>query len=367
MASILVIDDDQDILRMLEFALKRAGHAAITVSDGEQGLTEAEVQEPDLIVCDVMMPKMTGYEFCRRARSIPALEDTPIIVFSARFQPVDKQTALDAGATDFMAKTSAPDVLVQHIEQLLPDQETTNPAKTVGLFSLRGGTGVTALTVNVSIAAALAQKTAVALADLAVSGGHAAVFLGLKPTSNFYQLLRDSRHSLSPETIKRHMVKHDSGVQLLASPPTFEQTPPAKDDLLSLTQHLKSVCKISLIDAPHIFAQNFSPLLKKLDKIILVLAPDVPSIQSTVVALQGMSSFGVTDKKIKLVINQVVPQNGLSTQTIQKILKRPIFTIIPYDAHMIKAVNSGKPFILAYPQSPTALAITKLAESIFPQ
>ena len=98
MANILVIDDDKNILRLLEFTLKRAGHTIVTCVDGMQGLAQAEAQKPDLIVADVMMPNMTGYEFCKQARGKPTLKETPIIVFSARFQPIDKQTALKAGA-----------------------------------------------------------------------------------------------------------------------------------------------------------------------------------------------------------------------------------------------------------------------------
>jgi len=67
MARILVIDDDKDILRLLDFALQRVGHEVVTRSDGLQGLAEVEAQKPDLIVADVMMPKMTGAGQTRRS------------------------------------------------------------------------------------------------------------------------------------------------------------------------------------------------------------------------------------------------------------------------------------------------------------
>ena len=119
MANILVIDDDRDILRLLEFALNRAGHDVIIASDGQQGLAELEAQKPDLIVADIMMPKMTGYDFCKQVRASSGAVDIPIIIFSARFQPVDKQTALQAGATDYLPKSISPDALVKRIEELL--------------------------------------------------------------------------------------------------------------------------------------------------------------------------------------------------------------------------------------------------------
>ncbi|HMQ56434.1 MAG TPA: response regulator, partial [Anaerolineae bacterium] len=92
MAKILIIDDDQDILRLLEYATQRRGHQVTIKKDGIEGFAAAEADTPDLIVCDVMMPRMTGYDFCRRARSSLNLKDVPIIIFTARFQPIDKRT-----------------------------------------------------------------------------------------------------------------------------------------------------------------------------------------------------------------------------------------------------------------------------------
>ncbi|HXW00707.1 MAG TPA: response regulator, partial [Anaerolineae bacterium] len=128
MANILLVDDDKNILRLLEFTLKRAGHSVMMCDDGVQGLAQVKAQPPDLIVADVMMPKMTGYEFCKQVRTKLELKDIPIIMFSARFQPVDKQTALDAGATDYLSKSTSPDTLLHRISELLPAQQ---PAKAI--------------------------------------------------------------------------------------------------------------------------------------------------------------------------------------------------------------------------------------------
>ena len=181
MAKILVIDDDKDILRLLEFTLKRTGHDIITANNGEAGLTQTRENSPDLVVCDVMMPIVTGYEFCRQVRADPKFKDIPIIIFSARFQPIDKQTALDAGATDYLPKSTAPDALAKRIAELLPTPTKAVARGMIGLFSLRGGAGVTSLAVNLSAILSVSHKTNVALVDLALQGGHAAVMLASTP------------------------------------------------------------------------------------------------------------------------------------------------------------------------------------------
>ncbi|MCB0172485.1 MAG: response regulator [Anaerolineae bacterium] len=365
MAHILIIDDDQDILRLLEFSFKRSGHSVSISSNGEQGLAQAEIENPDLIICDVMMPKMTGYDFCRQARTKPDLKDTPIVIFSARFQPIDRQTALDAGATDYLAKTVAPDELVGRIEELLPTATPPTLGGTVGLFSMKGGTGVTSLAVNLAIALTLAHKAGAVLADLALVGGHSALMLGVRPTSSLPKLLSTGEPQFTTEMVQPYLVKHSSGVQLLASLPAFSEAVAPPDRLESLVQCLKSSFDFTVLDLSHLLEPQFSALLPLLDKIVLVLSPDMPSVQSTVIALQGLAQLGADDQKISLVVNQITPRHSLPLQTIQKVIKRPITLAVPFEPEMIRAVNSGKPLLLASPQTPAASAIGKLADTLF--
>jgi len=367
MATILVIDDDKDILRLLEFTLKRAGHSVLIANNGEEGLAETRDKNPDLVVCDVMMPKMTGYEFCKQVRADEEIKDIPIIMFSARFQPVDKKTALEAGATDYLPKSTAPDALVSRITELLPTATQPAPARgVIGVFSLRGGAGVTSLAVNLSIALTLRHKTSVGLVDLALRGGHASVMMGLRPTSNVAHAIANITGNFNRNTLKPHFIQHSSGVQLLASAPTFiQELSPTDNSLFNLVSSFKNVFPLTILDVPHVLEPHFSPILQFIDKIILLLTTDMPSLQSTAIAIQGLTKLGLTDKNIILVTNQVTPYNTLPLATIQKALKRPILAEIPFDADMVKAVNSGKPLIMSNPRSATSAAIGRLSQAIF--
>jgi len=362
MANILVIDDDKNILRLLEFTIKRAGHTITTSEDGLQGLATAEAQLPDLIVADVMMPNMTGYDFCKQARTIPSLKNVPIIVFSARFQPIDKQTALEAGATDYLPKTTSPDALIGRINELIVG--STKPAATqgvVGLLSLRGGTGVTSLSVNLAICLAQSQMRTL-LVDLARLGGHAALMLGLRPAGNIAQLLDSTQGELTPQAIKSHLSQHNSGVYLLASSHVYgHELSLADTRLQQLLTVMKSGFPFVVLDIPHFMEPQFASTLQLFDKVAVVMSPDMPALQSTAIALQSLSQLGVPDDKISLVVNQVIPQGALPTETIQKAIKRPIVASIPFDPEMVKSVNSGKPLLLTNSQSPAAMAIGGLA------
>jgi pilus assembly protein CpaE len=104
--------------------------------------------------------------------------------------------------------------------------------------------------------------------------------------------------------------------------------------------------------------------MKLFDKIALILSPDMPSLQSTAIALQSLARLGVTEDKITLVVNHIIPQGALPLETIQKAIKRPIVANIPFDPEMIKSVNSGKPLLLSNPNSIGATAIAGLRNTL---
>ncbi len=365
MAIILIVDDDKDILRLLEFTFKRAGHQVIACLDGPQALVEVEAQKPDLIVADVMMPKMTGYEFCKRVRAKADSKETPIIIFSARFQPIDKQTALDAGATDYLPKSSSPEVLVKSITEYLPSSDVSVDSATIGFFSLRGGIGVTSLAVNSAIALAATQKTSPILVDLAPLGGHAALMLGLRPTSSVGNALSASENNFALDSIRPHLMQHSSGIQLLASTLNYKQKLSSGDERLEqLIVALKSTFPMLVLDAPNILEPHFAPILKLFDKISLILSSDMPSLQSTAMALRGLARLGISEDKIVLVLNQIGPQSVLPLETIQKAVRRPIVANIPFEADMIRAVNNGRPLLISRPESAAAGAISQLANKL---
>ncbi|MDX1521576.1 MAG: response regulator, partial [Anaerolineae bacterium] len=330
-----------------------------------EGLTQAEVNPPDLVVVDVMMPRMTGYEFCRQARTKPALEEVPIIMFSARFQPVDRQTALDAGATDYLSKTTSPNELLHRISGMLPATVTTTTQTTLGLFSLRGGTGLTSLAVNVAVNLATTKKQPTALVDLARLGGHTALMMGLRPTSSVSQVLNGTKNDLTPDALKPHLIGHSSGVQLLASGYGYDHQLQYNDKRLGqLVTTLKSTFAYTIFDVPHILEPSLVPTLQLFDKIGMVISPDTPSLQSTAMALQVLTRLGIPNDKIVLIVNNIISTNAIPPETIQKVVKLPILTTIPYEPEMIKAVNSGSPLITTSPNSPGAVAIAKLTTAL---
>jgi DNA-binding response OmpR family regulator len=104
MARILIIEDDPEAAHILELSLKREGYTVGIAMDGTQGLSAVQTQRPDLVLLDLMMPDVDGFEVCRRIRANPATARLPIIVVSARTQDADKQMAAKVGASGYLTK-----------------------------------------------------------------------------------------------------------------------------------------------------------------------------------------------------------------------------------------------------------------------
>lgn len=119
MAKILIAEDERDIRDLVAFTLRFAGHEVFTASNGEEALDMAPKVNPDIILMDVRMPRMTGYEACKLMKQNPDLKDIPVVFLSAKGQEAEIQQGLEAGAEEYLLKPFAPDQLTSHVKAIL--------------------------------------------------------------------------------------------------------------------------------------------------------------------------------------------------------------------------------------------------------
>jgi two-component system cell cycle response regulator len=119
-ARILIIEDNRANLELMSYVLNAFGYRTLTARNGEEGLQNALQQLPDLIVCDVQMPKLDGYEVARRAKSNRVLQDIPLIAVTAFAMVGDRDRMLAAGFNGYLAKPIDPATFVQQLEAFLP-------------------------------------------------------------------------------------------------------------------------------------------------------------------------------------------------------------------------------------------------------
>ncbi len=137
MGKILLVDDHPEILRLLQFALRNAGHTLLTAADGGEALETIRAERPDVIVLDVVMPVLDGFRVLNRVKTDPELSHTVVIMLTARSHTEDVALGLDIGADFYLCKPFRPDEVSSLIQRVFatlaaPDPPTppADPART---------------------------------------------------------------------------------------------------------------------------------------------------------------------------------------------------------------------------------------------
>jgi pilus assembly protein CpaE len=335
---------------------RRRGYEAILSADGEDGLAKARQDPPDLAIVDVMMPGMTGYEVCRRLREDPETASIPILVLTARGQPVDRQAALQAGADEHMAKPIAMADLVEQIDEMLARFSGSGAAHTVALMSLKGGIGVTTLAVNLAATLAREGTSETCLLDLSPSSGHVALQFGLRPRPDWSRLIQHD--VIDAEAIEPLLLQATSGLHLLASPVVpLVGRELARSTVEALLEVLQERFDLVIVDTPSALSGATMAALDASSDAWLVVGADPASIQTTFGTVRALEE---RSDPLAVILNQVTPARGASPDAVERVLKRSVSGVIPFDPNQAKALTQGKPLALSRPDSPLAEAVEQL-------
>lgn len=131
---ILIVDDDEDILDLLNYNLTKEGYKVIKASDGIEAVEAAKKQLPEMIIMDIMMPRMDGVEACRQIRQVPDLFKTHVIFLTARIEEYSEVAAFDSGADDFLSKPIKPRALVSRVNSYF--KRTVKKEEQVGVLEM---------------------------------------------------------------------------------------------------------------------------------------------------------------------------------------------------------------------------------------
>lgn len=116
---VLVVDDEENITQILEFSIAAEGYEVITASNGEEAIEKARREQPNLIILDIMMPKVDGYEACRVLKSNPMTKKIPVILLTAKGREIDKRLGFEVGAADYIVKPFSPSKLIEKVNEYL--------------------------------------------------------------------------------------------------------------------------------------------------------------------------------------------------------------------------------------------------------
>jgi len=368
-ARVLVVDDSQVTGKVTQSYLEAAGYEVRTVLDGQMALQAAEDHPWDLILLDVVLPGIDGFEVCRRLRKLPATAHVPIIMLTSKSTIADKKVGFEAGADDYLTKpVEAADLQMRAAAQLrraaraAPEAAPAAVGRMVAVYSLRGGTGASSVAVNLAIMLARLWSAPLPLLDLAMPVGVSDTMLNLRPQNRLDSLVAKPIEAIDGEVVKAYFTPHSSGVQLLAG---LED--PVSAELLTdkvmglLLEPLRQMYPLVLMDLAHDFSPATVAALDQADTIILTIAPELNSVRLARAALDVFKALGY-EKELLVTVDCVFAKPGLSRAQIEKALDQPIHTVIPYGENIwTQAINLGAPVLAGQPDSALLTVFEDLA------
>lgn len=373
---ILVIDDDVDTLRLVGLMLQRQGYQISVANSGQQGLIKAAEELPDLILLDVMMPEMDGYEVARRLRINPATAAMPILMFTANNQLNDKVAGFESGADDYLTKPTHPSELQMHVKALLgriPRKADTGSLQQkkgtmIGVLSARGGLGVTTLAMNVAANLFARSKSEVALAELVPGKGTLGMDLGLNDQKTLARFLGGDPADVTRDRVREALIPHLSGVRLLlaSSQPGDIHLTSQLVNYEKLVKRLATLGRFVVLD----LGSGLSPYAQKVipmcNQLLVVLEGLPNSIIHTRILLDEIVKLGFKKQNILTALNnRTRSDTQLSASIVQDKLGYPLtvtFTAAP--ELLTQATRMQTAAVLCQPDGVTAKQVTKLTDRI---
>lgn len=127
MAKILVVDDEPDIVRVVVKIMEARGHEVVTADDGPSAVEAASAELPDVVILDLNLPQMDGFEVCRKIKSGETTSHIPVVMMTAAYTTVeDAEKGTDLGADEYVVKPFLREVLIHNVERLIPEQESAS-------------------------------------------------------------------------------------------------------------------------------------------------------------------------------------------------------------------------------------------------
>ncbi|KAA3642838.1 MAG: response regulator [Chloroflexi bacterium] len=357
---ILVVDDDPVNLKMAASVLAKEGFAVLTAENGLLALSAVQDSKPDLIVLDVMMPELNGYEAATKLRKDPETANIPIILLTALDSIEEKIKGFEAGADDYMAKPFQPEELVariqvqlKHAQRQKVSSKVSRNGKVIGVYSLRGGTGVSSIATNLAVGLCQLWGEESVLVDMAMVAGQSALMLNLPLRNTWADIAETPAEEIDGELVSKLLRPHPSGVQVLAAPSRPEQSEllqPAS--IRRVLELLRDSHEYIVLDLPHDLSETTLTGLDLVDQVLLVMAPELASVRAVSLALDTFSILEYPPEMVRLLLNWTFERQGLAQKDIETSLRRRIDLVIPYaPQHFIPAINLGVPPVFDDPLS----------------
>jgi CheY-like chemotaxis protein/MinD-like ATPase involved in chromosome partitioning or flagellar assembly len=363
---ILVVDDDPVGQRLAKAMLSPTGYEVLIASNGTTGLQMAIQEVPDLIVLDVMLPGIDGFEVCYRVRNTAKTARIPVMMLSGKAQATDRETGLKVGANEYLIKPVERQEFVSTVQKLLAQKEAVpqKRALKIAFVGSRGGVGTSTLVTSISMAMAEVGYAPI-LVDLRPFFSVIPALMGIKPEYPAARLNNGTAGVFNRDNLKTAFVLHSSGVRFLSTeqlPQEYGRMTPA--DIQAFFQEMDTLADYVLIDIPVSSSELTGAVLNHCDFINLVTSAQYASPVRISPAVDLFTKLNIDRKRLGVII---VDNTGVNVDNDNPVMTLiggcPIMGIIPFDSkNCAEAEEKGIPVVIHADKSlPIALAFRGLA------
>jgi pilus assembly protein CpaE len=374
---ILIVDDDIEALKLVGLVLERAGHEIVVAMSGEQALDRARAQEPDLVVLDIAMPGMDGFEVSRRLRTSPETADVPILMFTARGAVQDKVSGFDAGANDYVTKPIHPQELESRVQALLlrsprdHPREGMAPLNAVGFVGAKGGVGTTTLAVNTAVVLAQgrAGERRVALAEARSGMATAAFQLGLPSQHTIGNILDRPMAAIDADLVEAQIEQHSTGLLVLAGQRepvgVAKQISPGECEIIA--RHLGAIADYVLLDLGVGLDAVNRRILPRCAHIVVTIGPNPITLTLAESLLEEITeSLDIPPDKISLaMVSRSRSSASFTRDAIEERLGHSLRGLIPPAPELaFQSASQAKPIVMTYADSFVVQQYRRFAEKL---
>jgi len=373
LTTILVVDDDPNVQRLLQYTLKQEGYDVAIAADGAEGFRLWGEGNPSLILLDVMLPKLDGYQVAAKIRAEEGSSaHVPIIMLTAEREVEQKVRGLRAGADDYLIKPFHQAELLARMKSLLarfaPQEALVGRpplGRVLAFYGAKGGVGTTTIAINAAIALRRELGRKVVLVDGNFQFGDHRVFLdlGLDRKSIVDAV---SSQTIDADLLKTVIVTHDSGTDLLLAPPSPETAElVSPDHLVEIIGLLRGMYDYVLIDTDKVLDEHNLRIIDLADTVYVVMTADLSCLKNVRLVLETINNLGYSREKVHLVLNRSNAFTGINVKNAEMALKRAIeHQVINEYRGAIGALNNGAPFMYSKADSPLGRSLLELAREI---
>jgi pilus assembly protein CpaE len=387
--SVLIVDDIPETRENLRKLLYFEPDIEIvgTADNGQKAVDEARRLQPDIVLMDINMPDMDGITASQEISRVAPV--TQIIMMSVQSETDYLRRSMMAGAKYFLTKPFTSEELSSSIHRVfdmgarsrvaargmsasdtgaplspaVSGQRPSSQGKLLVIYSPKGGTGCSLVATNLAIALAQITSKKVALVDTSLQFGDIGVLLDLQGDQSIADAA-NRINELDSDLLNVLMSSHPSGIKVLTAP----STPEASERITPAI--LKKIVSQLIRDFDYILMDTWTHLddivLSAIDlaeRVLVVVTPEMPSIKSTKQFFEIAEALEFRNTQIDLILNQVIPRNGIRAEQIENSMKHRILAQFEYEPKGIRqAINQGVPLIMAQPSHPLTEKFLQLAQ-----